>query len=152
MSRSLPICIARRQSMQLLPPILKVNVPKTPLQRAVIWLGRKSGLIAHYRPELPVTLTETLDIPENFIDGISAAISGHLYADHRLDPQRDLVVLVGQEAWAEFIYETSIRAVWNVSVDDFHRPARYQGIPVVLVGYMHGWFVARRSDLQEQVP
>jgi len=152
MTRPLLIRVARRQSMQLLSPILKANEPKTVVQRAVMWLGKKSGLIAHYQSDVPVVRTETLDIPEAFFDGISAAISGHLSADNRLNPQRDLVILVGRKAWAEFLDDLSIRAIWNVSVDDFHRTHRYQGIPVVLVGYMDGWFVARRSDLLEQMP
>jgi hypothetical protein len=129
-----------------LPAIDRFMSPKTRLQRVAAWWVRKLSMVAPYTPTEEKVEVKTVRLGEKAEEDISRMVLYFMGTDRKLDPQRDLVILWGNEEWARFMRG---KAKYLVSDMSFARASgdEYRGMRVVLVSYLSGPLVIRRRDL-----
>lgn len=131
---------------RMLPPIMQALPPVTLLQRLAWRIANWAGLLQSYTPKTEFTETKTIVLegePQNII---GRAVVGFMNDDNRLNPQRDLVILWGEESFARFARDSVVlKSDLRFSRDDGCR--EFRGMAVRVVSYLNGPLVIRRRDL-----
>lgn len=136
----------RRYSVPL-PPIDRFVPPVTRAQRIVAWCARKLGMVTPYRGVEEEVETKTIRLDEKTEAAISRMVLYFMEENHRLNPQRDLVILWGHDEWARFMFRQAASLVSDMRFNRANGD-EYKGMRVVLVSYLSGPLVIRRRDLE----
>lgn len=135
-----------RQYAHAMPEYVAVKTPKTRAQRLVRWLGEKLKL---YEPHRPVEMrceTKSIVLSGEARDVIGRAVLGFMSDNPGLNPARDLVILWGSADFAAFIRAERLSMMTDMNFARADGPV-YRGLRVILVSYLSGPLVVRRSDL-----
>ncbi len=127
------------------PDIMRIDAPRTLLQRLAYWLGEQTHLIRPYTPVMPVENVKIIRLEKSARETIERAVIDFMNDDPRINPERDLVILWGHDGFAEFV-----RNPENMRTDMMfcrNDGRRYHGIGIRLVHYISGPLVLRRADL-----
>jgi hypothetical protein len=133
---------------KFLPPITQALPPTTWFQRLVWRLADRAGLLVHnYVPKIKEVQTKTVVLEGTAQAIIANAIIAFMNDDGQLNPQRDLIILWGEESFAKFARDgVDLKSdLVFARGGDGHR--EYRGIVVRVVSYISGPLVIRRRDL-----
>lgn len=130
-----------------LPPITQALPPMTLFQRLAWRIANWAGLLQSYIPKVETTETKVVVLEGEPKDIIAKAIVGFMNDDHRINPQRDLVILWGEDGFAKFARDAVDLKSDLIFARDLDGHREYRGVTVRVVSYLNGPLVIRRRDL-----
>jgi hypothetical protein len=116
--------------------------PKTLIERLIYWAAMKAGLLSRHTPTMEEITSSIIRLDGEMKDNISKAIVDHMNRSNATP--NDLIILMGKEEYSNLARESSFMMT---SMEFGKNDRLWRGVQILVVPYINGALVLRRSDL-----